>query len=111
MLIAGIIEGLVQTEPIYTMPVICCIQAIAFTDAGRRGKTGSEVNSMTSHGLVDMILKIPVLNIILLLAAVLSVEIVGDRGVRFLVNHAGENGGRKRFHPFPFHVSEATREG
>ena len=66
---------------------------------------------MTSHSFVDMLLKIPVLNIIILLVAVLSVEMVGDRGLRFLANHAGERGGRKRFHPFPFHVSEATREG
>jgi hypothetical protein len=66
---------------------------------------------MASNGLLEMILKIPVLNILILLLAVLSVEIVGDRWIRFLVSHAGTGDHKKKRSWLPFHLGEATRDG
>ena len=67
---------------------------------------------MASHGLLDMLLKIPVLNILILLVAVLSIEILGDRFMRYLVNHAhlGESL-RKKGVALPSHLSDVTRQG
>lgn len=67
---------------------------------------------MASHGLLNMLLKIPVLNILILLVAVLSLEILGDRFMRFLVNH--EQIGdqlRERGLVLSSHLPEVTRDG
>lgn len=66
---------------------------------------------MATNGLLDLLLKIPVLNILILLMAVLSLEIVGDRYMRFMVNHVKIAKHLEKKGPaFPSHLSEATRD-